>query len=78
MTTPQLSTGGSRTYTLPDVFANLNEDVNQANAPDLTDTTAFTDLVSEFEQTTMVDTPAAAAFSQPTWGTGQWGLATWT
>jgi hypothetical protein len=78
MTTPNLATGGSRIYNLPDVIANLNDDVDQANAPDLTDTTAFTNLVSEFEQANMVDTPAAAAYTLPTWGKGQWGMATWT
>lgn len=78
MTTPQLATGGSRIYNLPDVIANLNDDVDQANAPDLTDTTAFTNLVSGFEQTNMVDTATVVAFTLPTWGTGQWGLATWT
>lgn len=78
MATPNLATGGSRTYTLPDILANLNEDVNQANTPDTTDTTDFTNLVSGFEQSTMVDTPAAAAFALPTWGTGQWGLAVWS
>jgi hypothetical protein len=78
MTTPNLATGGSRIYNLPDVIANLNDDVDQANAPDLTDTTAFTNLVSGFEQANMVDTPAAGAFTLPTWGTGQWGLAVWS
>ena len=78
MTTPQIATGGSRVYNLPDVIANLNDDVNMANSPDLTDTTAFTNLVSGFEQSTMVDTPAAAAYALPTWGTGQWGLAVWS
>ena len=78
MTTPNLATGGSRTYNLPDVIANLNDDVNQANAPDLTDTTAFTNLVSGFEAATAIDTPTATSFSLPTWGTGQWGLAVWS
>jgi hypothetical protein len=78
VTTPNLATGGSRIYNLPDVIANLNDDVDQANAPDLTDTTAFTNLASAFEQTNMVDTSAAAVFTLPKWGTGQWGMATWT
>ena len=78
MATPQLATGGSRTYNLPDVIANLNDDVNQANMPDQTDTTAFTNLVSAFEQANMVDTPLAAAFALPTWGPGNWGLAVWS
>lgn len=77
MTTPNLATGGSRVYNLPDVIANLNDDVNQANSPDLSDTTAFTNLVSSFEQANMVDTPTAAAYTEPTWGTGQWGMAVW-
>ena len=78
MATPNLATGGSRIYNLPDVIANLNDDVDQANAPDLTDTTAFTNLVSAFEQTNMVDTPVATAYTKPTWGKGQWGLAVWS
>jgi len=50
----------------------------------LTDTTAFTNLVSVFEQTNGVlqlaniDTAVAGAFALPTWGTGQWGLAVYT
>ena len=78
MTTPQLATGGSRVYNLPDVIANLNDDVDQANAPDLTDTTAFTNLVSSFEQTNMVDVAVAAAFTLPKWGLAQWAGATWS
>jgi hypothetical protein len=78
MTTPNLATGGSRIYNLPDVIANLNDDVNQANTPDVTDTTAFTNLVSGFEQANMVDTLAAAAYALPTWGKGQWGMAVWS
>jgi hypothetical protein len=77
MATLNLATGGSRIYNLPDVIANLNDDVDQANAPDLTDTTAFTNLVSGFEQANMVDTPSAVAFTKPTYGTGQWGIGTW-
>ena len=78
MTTPNLATGGSRIYNLPDVIANLNDDVSQANTPDTSDTTAFTNLVSAFEAAIMVDTPAAAAFTLPKWGTGNWGLSVWS
>lgn len=78
MSTPNIATGGSRTYNLPDVIANLNDDINQANSPDLTDTTAFTNLVSGFEQANMLDTPSAVAFTLPTWGTGNWGLSVWS
>jgi hypothetical protein len=78
MAAPQLATGGSRVYNLPDVIANLNDDVNQANMPDTTDTTDFTNLVSAFEQANMVDTLAAASFTLTKWGTGQWGLAVWS
>jgi hypothetical protein len=78
VTTPQLATGADRTYNLPDVIANLNDDINQANTPDSTDTTAFTNLASGFEQANMVDTLVAASFALPTWSTGQWGLAVWS
>lgn len=77
MTSPSLSTGGARTYNLQDVIANLNDDVDQTNAPDLTDDTAFTDLTDNEEMAFMVDTVTATEFVRLAWGTAQWGLMTW-
>ena len=78
MATPNLATGADRTYSLPDIIANLNNDVNMANTPDTADTTDFTNLVSGFEQANMVDTPAAVAWSWPVWGYAQWGIGVWS
>ena len=71
------SPGGNRAYTLTDIIGILNNDIQTLGATDLGIDTAFTLFVDGQELCIMVDSVTATAATEPTWGSGSWGLAAW-